>query len=87
MDSFLIVNSLPTTNISSNVHYLIASSIDDTGGGGDVTVLTYSISRVNGNIVLTGSDGSTSSAVAGLTQSEVEDVVDDIINDYLGVAY
>ena len=87
VDGYHIVNSLPTSNIDQNAIYLIASSIDDTGGGGDVSTLTYRISRSGNTITLTGSDGSTSSVDGGLTSTEVQTLIDTTINNVLGRAY
>lgn len=74
VDGYTVVQSLPTTNIDQNAVYLISQEYD----GGEVT---YTLSTdVNDNIVLYGSDGSTSSV-------DVKSIIDDVINDVLGVAY
>lgn len=74
VDGYTVVQSLPTTNIDQNAVYLISQEYD----GGEVT---YTLSTdSNDNIVLYGSDGSTSSV-------DVKSIIDDVINDVLGVAY
>ena len=74
VDGYTVVQSLPTTNIDQNAVYLISQEYD----GGEVT---YTLSTdVNDNIVLYGSDGSTSSV-------DIKSIIDDVINDVLGVAY
>lgn len=88
VDGYTIVSALPTTNIDENTVYLIQSSIDPGGGGGGGgSGVTYSLSRTNDTITLTGSDGSTYDVDGGLTQAEVEALIDTIINDVLGRAY
>lgn len=80
VDGYTVVQSLPTTNIDQNAVYLISQEYD---GGGDTptTGVTYTLNTdVNDNIVLYGSDGSTSSV-------DVKSIIDDVINDVLGVAY
>ncbi len=80
VDGYTVVQSLPTTNIDQNAVYLISQEYD---GGGDTptTGVTYTLSTdSNDNIVLYGSDGSTSSV-------DVKSIIDDVINDVLGVAY
>lgn len=74
VDGYTVVQSLPTTNIDQNAVYLISQEYD----GGEVT---YTLNTdANDNIVLYGSDGSTSSV-------DVKSIIDDVINDVLGVAY
>lgn len=80
VDGYTVVQSLPTTNIDQNAVYLISQEYD---GGGDTptTGVTYTLNTdSNDNIVLYGSDGSTSSV-------DVKSIIDDVINDVLGVAY
>ena len=80
VDGYTVVQSLPTTNIDQNAVYLISQEYD---GGGDTPApgVTYTLSTdVNDNIVLCGSNGSTSSV-------DVKSIIDDVINDVLGVAY
>lgn len=80
VDGYTVVQSLPTTNIDQNAVYLISQEYD---GGGDTptTGVTYTLSTdSNDNIVLYGSDGSTSSV-------DVKSIIDDVIDDVLGVAY
>lgn len=80
VDGYTVVQSLPTTNIDQNAVYLISQEYD---GGGDTptTGVTYTLNTdVNDNIVLYGSDGSTSSV-------DVKSIIDDVINDVLGVVY
>ena len=80
---FAIVNSLPTTDIDESKVYLISTNFDPS----TYTPVTYTLSRSGSTIVLTGSNGSVTSADAGLTSTQVEDLIDETINDVLGVSY
>lgn len=79
---YVIVNELPSSNIDEQTVYLVPATF--TPGA---QPLTYTLSRANNTITLTGSDSSTSSVDGGLTQSAVEDLIDTTINNVLGVAY
>lgn len=78
---YVLANELPTTPPDEYTVYLIPSNYAPGGG------VTYTLSRSNNIITLTGSDSSTSSVDGGLTQSAVEDLIDTTINNVLGVAY
>ena len=86
VDGYTIVQSLPTSNIDENTVYLVPSSGGGGGGGGGSGV-TYALSRSGDNIILTGSDGSTSTVDGGKTGAEVQTMIEDIIEDVLGVSY
>ncbi len=79
---YVLANELPATGADEYTVYLIPTNFAPSGGG-----TTYTLSRANNVITLTGSDSSTSSVDGGLTQSAVEDLIDTTINNVLGVAY
>lgn len=80
---YVLANQLPATGADEYTVYLIPTDFAPSGGGGT----TYTLSRANNIITLTGSDSSTSSVDGGLTQTAVEDLIDTTINNVLGVAY
>lgn len=80
---FDIVNSLPTSNIDEKKVYLISTNFDPS----TYTPITYSISRNGSTIILSGSNGSSTSINGGLTSDDVETLIDNKINEVLGVAY
>lgn len=69
-----------------NEYVYVNSSLEHIGDTA-LTLVTYTLSRNNNTITLTGSDSSTSSVDGGLTQTEVENLIDTTINNVLGVAY
>lgn len=77
-----IVTSLPATGADDTV-YLISTGFDPS----TYTPVTYTLTRSNNNIILTGSDGTSNTVNGGLTATQVEDLIDQTINDVLGVAY
>lgn len=79
---FEIVQTLPTSNIDENTIYLIENGETTVPG-----VVTYAISKVGDNVVLTGSNGSTSSVAAGLTAQEVQAMIDAAITSALEASY
>ena len=79
---FEIVQALPTSNIDENTIYLIENGETTVPG-----VVTYAISKVGDNVVLTGSNGSTSSVAAGLTAQEVQAMIDAAITSALEASY
>lgn len=79
---FEIVQALPTSNIDENTIYLIENGETTVPG-----VVTYAISKVGDNVVLTGSNGSTSSVAAGLTAQEVQAMIDEAVTDALEASY
>lgn len=88
VEGYTIVSTLPTTDIDENMIYLIPTEYDPSEGGGEGgTVVLYSISKSNGNIILSGTDGSSSSVPAGLTQTEVQALIDESITSALEVSY
>ena len=88
VEGYTIVAALPSSNIDQNTVYLIPVEADTGGGGGGSgEAVIYVLSRSNDTITLSGSNGSSQSVDGGLTELEVREVVADIIDDALGVAY
>ena len=63
--------------------YLISTNFDPS----TYTPVTYTLSRSGTTITLTGSNGSTTSINGGLTSDDVETLIDNKIDEVLGVAY
>lgn len=97
-----VVQTLPTTDIDDHTIYFVPKGVETNNiyneyiyvnnswehiGDTALTLVTYTLSRNNNIITLAGSDSSTSSVDGGLTQTEVENLIDTTINNVLGVAY
>ena len=91
VDSYQIVEQLPTSNINQNVVYLVATG-ESSGGGsgsGSGSNLTYGLSRTpstSQNITLTASNGTTSS-VEALNSTQVQALIDSTITTALTTSY
>lgn len=89
-DAYIIASQLPSTNIDTNVVYLVPtgeSSGSSSSSGGSGT--TYQITRTpatSKNITLQGADGS-STSVEALKESQVQDLIDSTITVALTTAY
>ena len=93
--SFEIVQNLPTTNIDNNKVYLVPTGTYSGGSGsgsgsgsGGGSGLTYTLSKSGSTITLTASNGTTSSVTdVGLTQVEVQTLIDATITAALSTSY
>lgn len=91
-DRFQIVQTLPTTNIDDNIVYLVPngtySGSSSGSGSGSGSGLTYTLSKSGSTITLTASNGVTSSVSdVGLTQAQVQALIDATITTALSTAY
>lgn len=89
VDAYIITSELPSTDIDTNVVYLVPTGESGTGGGsgsGGGNSLTYTLSRNNKNIVLTASNN-TSSNVEALNETQVQALIDATITTALNTAY
>lgn len=87
-DAYRIVNELPdgtNTDIDTNVVYLVPTG-EMSGGSGNLLIVTYSLTRNGNNVVLTGTNNTTST-IEALNAAGVQNLIDNSITVALSAQY
>ena len=88
VDAYRIVNELPdgtNTDIDTNVVYLVPTG-EMSGSSGNLLIVTYSLTRNGNNVVLTGTNNTTST-IEALNTAGVQSLIDNSITVALSAQY
>lgn len=86
VDRYEIVEQLPSAaNVDTNVVYLVPTG-ETSGESGQLLIVTYSLTRNGNNVVLTGTNNTTST-IEALNTAGVQDLIDNSITVALSTQY